>query len=115
MNLAAYPRIDEEIATVRFIIDGLGAHPHFKDAARSLRLAGFYGSIKTLQDHLLGEEAAILAAPQFQPTPNQNLANAPKPRPSGRSGGWRGRGKICKPSYKRHHQKKLKPYCISKR
>lgn len=65
MNLASYSRMDDEVNTVRLIIDGLGEYSHFKNAARSLRLAILPGTINILQDRLLDEEAAKLSAPQF--------------------------------------------------
>lgn len=55
MYQTTYPNISKEVTTVRYIFNELKTHPKFRDADRSLRLAGLLDGIAVLQDRLMEE------------------------------------------------------------
>lgn len=91
MNLALYPRIEDETTTVRFIVDGMGSNPNLKDATRALGLFCIHGDVNTLQERLRDKEAATIKATELNTPPPQNPGNNSGNRGRGRGGRWRGR------------------------
>lgn len=60
INQADYPKITDEVTTLRFIVNGLEGRPKYRNEARAIQLSGLPKSVKIIENRLLEVEASTI-------------------------------------------------------